>query len=126
MFFGLTAVMNLLGLVMETHNNVTKRQQPNWLSFMVGSLAGILPWVVLALYFISTNLFGGGRVPSFVYWIYVSIFVLFSSFAVNMYLQYKKQGKWANYYFGERGYMILSLVAKSALAWQIFAGTLRP
>jgi hypothetical protein len=26
--------------------------------------------------------------------------------------------------FGERAYFMLSLVAKSALAWQVFAGTL--
>ena len=28
--------------------------------------------------------------------------------------------------YGERAYIILSLVAKSLLAWQVFAGTLRP
>ena len=43
-----------------------------------------------------------------------------------MYLQYKKTGPWKDYIYGERIYMILSLVAKSALAWQVFAGTLRP
>jgi len=51
---------------------------------------------------------------------------LFGGFAVNMYLQYKKKGRWADYLYGERLYMILSLVAKTALAWQIFAGSLRP
>jgi hypothetical protein len=43
-----------------------------------------------------------------------------------MVLQYKKVWKWKDYLFGEKVYMILSLVAKSALAWQVFAGTLRP
>jgi hypothetical protein len=43
-----------------------------------------------------------------------------------MILQYKKKGKWADYLYGEKAYMVLSLVAKSALAWQVFAGTLRP
>lgn len=43
-----------------------------------------------------------------------------------MYLQYKKVGKWENYLHGEKVYILLSLVAKSALAWQVFAGTLRP
>jgi hypothetical protein len=43
-----------------------------------------------------------------------------------MVLQYKKIGPWKNYLFGERAYIILSLVAKSLLAWQVFAGTLRP
>jgi len=35
-------------------------------------------------------------------------------------------GKWQDYLYGERVYIILSLVAKSLLAWQVFAGTLRP
>jgi len=46
-------------------------------------------------------------------------------FAVNMFLQYRKIGPWRDYLFGERAYIILSLTAKSALAWQVFAGTLR-
>jgi hypothetical protein len=41
-----------------------------------------------------------------------------------MYLQYRRVGPWRDYLFGEKGYMILSLVAKSALAWQVFGGTL--
>jgi len=43
-----------------------------------------------------------------------------------MILQYKKIGKWRDYLYGERMYIVLSLIAKSALAWQVFAGTLRP
>jgi len=35
-------------------------------------------------------------------------------------------GKWKDYLYGERMYIILSLVAKTALAWQVFVGTLRP
>jgi hypothetical protein len=41
-----------------------------------------------------------------------------------MLLQYKKVGPWRDYLFGERMYVLLSLVAKSALAWQVFGGTL--
>jgi hypothetical protein len=47
-------------------------------------------------------------------------------FAINMVLQYRKVGPWRDYLFGERVYILLSLTAKSALAWQVFAGTLRP
>jgi len=35
-------------------------------------------------------------------------------------------GPWKDYLFGERAYIILSLVSKSILAWIIFAGTLAP
>ncbi len=64
--------------------------------------------------------------PNFVIAIYFSIAVFFNLFAVNMALQYRKLGKWKDYLYGERMYVILSLVAKSALAWQIFFGTLQP
>lgn len=124
MLFSLVAVMNLLGLVMEVHNQTT--QQTDWLSFRIGSLAGIVPWIVVAIALWASSRYGSGQIPAFVYWIYVSIFVFFSSFAVNMWLQYRGIGPWANYLYGERAYMVLSLVAKSALAWQVFAGTLRP
>lgn len=40
-----------------------------------------------------------------------------------MALQYKKVGPC--YLYGEFVYIILSLVAKTLLAWQVFAGTLR-
>jgi len=124
MLFALVAVMNLCGLIMEIHNQTTKKT--NWISFIVGCIDGIVPWIVLLIYFYGANSYGAGQIPTFVYWIYVSIFIFFNCFAVNMYLQYKKTGKWANYLYGEKVYMTLSLVAKSALAWQIFAGTLRP
>jgi len=122
--FALTAVMNLTGLIMEVWNG--KSKNVNWLSFIVGCIAGIVPWVVIAIYFWGTNVYGSGQIPSFVYWIYGSLFVFFNCFAINMYLQYKRKGNWADYLYGERVYMILSLVAKSALAWQVFFGALRP
>jgi hypothetical protein len=39
-------------------------------------------------------------------------------------LQYRAKGRFRNYLYGEKVYLVLSLVAKSALAWQVFAGTL--
>jgi hypothetical protein len=123
--FALVAVMNLMGLVMEVHNQTTKKT--NWVSYWVGCLAGIVPWIVIAIYFWGAATEGGaGTIPTFVYWIYVSIFIFFNLFAINMVLQYKKIGKWSDYLYGERSYIVLSLVAKSLLAWQVFAGALQP
>lgn len=123
LIFFLNAMMILFGLMMELHNQTTTKT--NWLSFIFGCIAGIVPWVVVALY-----LFGSGdadnHAPTFVYWIFFSIFLFFNSFAGNMILQYGKIGKWKDYTFGEKVYILLSLVAKSLLAWQVFAGTLRP
>jgi hypothetical protein len=123
MIFALTSIMNLMGLVMEIHNQTTKKT--NWLSFWVGSAAGIVPWLVIAFYF-WLGADNDSKAPTFVYYIFVSIFIFFNCFAINMVLQYKKIGPWKNYLYGERTYIVLSLVAKSLLAWQVFAGTLRP
>jgi Heliorhodopsin len=122
--FVLDAVMNLCGLAMEVYNQ--GKAKPNWLVYSVGVIAGIVPWVIFAVYVWGANIYGSGNIPTFVYWIYLSMFLFFSSFAVNMYLQYKKVGNWKDYLYGERVYMILSLVAKTLLAWQVFAGALRP
>jgi hypothetical protein len=43
-----------------------------------------------------------------------------------MVLLYKRVGPRKDYLFGERAYIVLSLVAKTALAWQIRVGTLAP
>lgn len=123
MIFALTSIMNLMGLVMEVHNQTTKKT--NWLSYIIGSFAGLVPWLVIAFY-MWLGAENGSSAPAFVYWIFVSIFVFFNCFAINMFLQYKKIGPWRDYLYGERAYIILSLVAKSLLAWQVFAGTLRP
>jgi hypothetical protein len=123
MIFALISIMNLMGLVMEVHNQTT--QKTNWLSYFIGCWAGVVPWLVVAFY-LGLGFHLGSKAPTFVYFIFVSIFIFFSCFAVNMILQYKKIGPWKNYQYGERVYIILSLVAKSLLAWQVFAGTLRP
>jgi hypothetical protein len=124
MIFSLDAVMNLLGLAMEQGNQGKK--ELDWITYILGCVAGVVPWIVFGIYVYSAREFGGGNIPTFVYWIYVSIFLFFNSFAINMILQYKKVGPWKDYLYGEKAYIVLSLVAKSLLAWQVFAGTLRP
>jgi len=62
--------------------------------------------------------------PAWVIGIVVSLFILFNCFAIVQWKQYKAKGKWANYLHGERIYIVLSLVAKSLLAWQVFSGAL--
>jgi Heliorhodopsin len=124
LIFGLNAMMNLFGIMMELYNQHT--QKTDWTAFIFGSIAGIIPWVVIMMYFLGALSSSDAKPPAFVYAIIPTIFVFFSIFAVNMFLQYKKVGPWKDYLFGERVYIILSLVAKTALAWQIFAGTLAP
>jgi hypothetical protein len=123
LIFFMNAMMIVFGLRMEVHNQNKKKL--DWNNYYYGCLAGFLPWVVIAMHLLGAGSDGGGP-PDFVYYIYLSIAIFFNSFAINMVLQYKKIGKWKDYLYGERMYVILSLVAKSLLAWQVFAGTLRP
>ena len=122
--FGLTAVMNLCGLLMETRNEGRERTDTDWTPYIVGTIAGIIPWIVIGVAFIGTVVAADGQFPEFVIAIYVSIFAFFNLFAVNMILQYRETWRWADYLFGERVYVLLSLVAKSVLAWQVYFGTL--
>lgn len=124
LIFGVNATMNLFGVMMERHNQTT--QKTDWTSFIFGCVAGIMPWVVIMLYFLGAVSSAGAEPPAFVYAIIPTIFVFFNLFAVNMVLQYKKVGAWKDYLFGERVYIVLSLTAKTVLAWLIFTGTLAP
>jgi len=124
LLFGINATMNLFGIMMELHNQTTKKT--DWTAFVYGCFAGIVPWVVIFISFYGALNSSDAKPPAFVYAIVPTIFVFFNIFAVNMFLQYKKMGAWKDYLFGERAYIVLSLLAKTALAWQIFAGTLRP
>jgi hypothetical protein len=122
MIFSLTTIMSLLGMVMELRNQGAKKI--DWANYWIGVAAGAIPWIVIAIYVWNSYVYGNG-VPGFVYWICGSLFVLSTTFAVNMYLQYKRLGHWSTYLYGERAYIILSFIAKTALAWQVFAGTLK-
>ena len=124
LMFGINAMMNLFGIMMEYHNQYTEKTK--WISFMYGCIAGIVPWIVILIHFLGAVNSGDAKPPAFVYAIVPSLFVFFNIFAINMVLQYKKIGKWKNYLFGERTYIVLSLAAKTFLAWLIFTGTLAP
>jgi hypothetical protein len=118
------AAMILFGWLMEVANGPTA-ERVWWSPFWFGCVAGVGPWAAIGVaLFSALALEGSDQPPTFVYAILVSIFVLFNCFAINQWLQYRRVGRWSDYIHGERVYGALSLVAKSALAWQIFANTL--
>lgn len=126
MIFVLNAMMIMFGYLMELVNQ--KTEKTNWSAFNLGCISGGLPWVVIFAYFIGavTSAPAGEGPPTFVYVILFTYFALFMVFAVNMVLQYKGVGRWRDYLYGERAYIILSFVAKTLLAWLVFAGVFSP
>jgi hypothetical protein len=115
---GANVAMILFGWLQEAMNP-PGRQHTTMLPFWFGTLVGLAPWIALAI-----NFAGAEEIPGFVVGIFVSLGLLFFSFGLNQWLQYRGIGPWADYGFGEKAYLVLSLVAKSALAWQIYAGSL--
>jgi hypothetical protein len=120
--FTLNFIMNLMGLMMERYNQLTDKTR--WLPFNIGVLAGIVPWIIGALYFVVSTSNIADSIPVYAQFGFLLTFLFFNSFAINMWLQYKKVGKWKDYAYGEKSYIVLSLVSKSALGWIIVLGTL--
>jgi len=115
---GVNASMIGFGWIQERYERPGGSLVPFWM----GCGAGVVPWLAIGVYLIGPG--ADVHAPGFVYAIYVSLFLAFNCFAVVQYLQYRRVGRFADYLTGEKTYLILSLVAKSLLAWQIFASAL--
>jgi hypothetical protein len=126
---GCNVAMILFGWSMEAANE-GRRDHPDWKHYIFGCIVGIAPWIgivsILLAYGAQPDLPNNAGIPAFVYVIVGSLFVSFNIFAITMVLQYRRIGRWRDYLTGEKTYMVMSLVAKSLLAWQVFSGTLRP
>lgn len=124
LIFITNAAMNIFGLVMEENNSGKNKKNLDWKPFIWGTISGLGPWVAILFYMLGTGNFD--MVPWFVWAIVGTYFVAFNTFPINMILQYLKVGKWQDYLYGERVYIILSLVAKSFLAWLVLFGAMQP
>ncbi|MCJ7632159.1 heliorhodopsin HeR, partial [Candidatus Bathyarchaeota archaeon] len=109
MIFVLNAMMIMFGYLMEKINQYTEKT--DWSPFILGCISGGTPWLAIYAYFIAAITSVSQNVPTFVYLIVSIYFILFMIFAVNMVLQYKGVGRWNDYLYGERMYIVLSLVA---------------
>lgn len=124
LIFAANAAMNFFGTCMETTQVPGK--PVDWRPFFFGSFVGVVPWIAILFYFFSNPNGIPEGIPAFVYAIVATYFLFFFSFAVNMLLSYLQTGPWSDYRFGERGYMILSLVSKTLLGWLVFGGLFQP
>ncbi len=124
MIFTLNAMMIMFGYYMEVVNQ--KTEKTSWSAFIVGCISGGIPWLVLFAYFGAAISSGETNPPTFVYLIFFIYFAVFNVFALNMVLQYKGVGRWKDYLYGERFYIVLSFAAKTALAWLVFIGIFAP
>lgn len=115
---GANVAMILFGWLQE-QMNPPGRTSTTMRPFWFGALVGITPWVAMGV-----NPFFSSDAPSAIYVILIVQGLFFFCFGLNQWLQYKGIGRWADYAFGEKTYLVLSLGAKSLLAWQVFAVSL--
>jgi len=125
LIFLINASMNLFGLDMELLNAGVDKKNVNWGPFIWGSVAGLAPWIAIIMY-MSGSSATLDQIPWFVWAIVLTYFVAFNTFPINMILQYLGVGKWKDYLYGERTYIVLSLAAKSVLAWLVLFGAMQP
>jgi len=121
--FGVNVSMILFGWLQERYTSPGDGQL---LPFWFGCIAGAVPWVAVLINVFSPKGPPNTTVPGFVYGIVISLFIFFNCFAIVQWLQYRAKGRFADYLVGERTYIVLSFVAKSLLAWQVFSGALIP
>jgi hypothetical protein len=133
MIASVNACMNLFGYLFEVMNAGREPKALDWTAFYYGCFAGAVPWAaILGTIGSSPQI---GNIPKFVWGVFGAYLVMFQTFPLNMYWQYKQVGRYSDavqggkgggYMYGEKVYQILSLVAKSLLLWLVFFGTNQP
>lgn len=121
--FAVNASMIMFGAVQEKYESPGSG---GFLPFVFGCMTGVVPWIIILIYFFAPGSTSDVEPPAFVIGIIISLFVFFNTFAINQALQYHQVGGWRDYLRGERMYITLSLVAKTVLAYQVFSGAIIP
>jgi hypothetical protein len=124
LLFGLTALAGLLALSTELQNPWRRAMQVKWLPFWLTCAAGLLPWLVIAFGLVATDIYGNRDIPTYLHVLYDTILLGFVVAAGNLWLQYRRRGRWGEYPHSERMFIVISLVVKAALVWQIYAAVL--
>jgi hypothetical protein len=134
MLFGLMHTVQWFGLLQEErhvllsqlrfkgNNNIHWWGQ--WGPFILGCIPYVVAWIAVMIYFFASLDSSEATPPTFVYVIVWILPLTFTTFAVNMGLQYGRVGPWTDYVFGEFMYIVLSLVSKSFLGWTLVGGIL--
>ncbi len=120
MLVGLVLISFALGWLAERQAIETKKSiMP---TFIIGFVAGCLPWLLIATYAVATPFYTSVRAPWFVYALYVSSFGAFLLLAYNQWRQHQKYKQWKDYLFVERNYTVIAILAKAAFALILIVG----
>jgi hypothetical protein len=120
---GLAIVTAALKWLSERQNSAVQR--PVWGSYLTAVFAGTLPWLLIGSYAVFTWVYGLVRYPWYVYALIGAVLGGFTLVALNQLLQLKARGRWADYSFVERNYLVINFVMKAAFAAILIVGLQR-
>lgn len=91
--------------------------------FTAVCVAGATAWLIVAASLKGAIAYGQG-LSAYVYWIDGVVFLITLGLAFNKWQIMIGKGKWSDYLFGEKTYIVLGFLAQTVLAWLVFAGFL--
>jgi hypothetical protein len=101
------------------------RQSAGRAHFVLACVTGGLAWLVVLLSLLAGVVYGQAPAAD-VWWVFVTAVVLLVLRQVLAGLQRRQTGRWADPVLAERSYMVLNLVLLTLVAWELFAGVLKP
>lgn len=113
----LMVITCILGWCSEKRN--VGANKPVWGNYILSLVTGVLPWLVIATYAVSTSVYGLVRYPWYVYALYGTTLVAFLGYSWNGMRQLKAL---QDYEITERNYLQLSIFAKVAFAVILILG----
>lgn len=120
---GLNALASLGWWLAEVQRK--PRKAAGRLNYVLATVAAGLAWLVPALYLLAGAVYGHVAAAG-TWWIFGTMLVTSAAVPVVLGLSGRKNGAWHEYFFAERTYQLLQLATLSLLAWQLFAGALKP
>lgn len=122
---GLIALSLGLGWIAERQNNAT--DQPAWAAYMASLVAGVLPWLPIAVAAVATVIYGSAWSPWYVYALYAVTIAGSLGIASIQYKDYQRsKPAWQqNYLIVERNYLVVNLLTKAAFGIVLIVGLLK-
>lgn len=119
--FGLVVLANLGR--MQAEKNQSQKALQTCRGYKLSLKAGTINLFILVVYVWAAGVYGGG-LETYVYFVVVTAVLAFALTNFILRSRLKNRGRFNDYNYTEWAYMVSSLIATSAIAWQIFAGYL--
>lgn len=117
---GLMVVTCILGWMAE--RRTAEAARPATAKYYLSMFTGLLPWVLIAIYAVSTYVYGEVRATWFVYALYAVMLISAGLIGTNQLKGLKAEGSHKDYQVVERNYAALSLLARTAFSIVLIVG----